>query len=91
MGVADAIPRGTQPVPEDLLMCHPAQSGGLNTELKADMVFFETHGGGAVFSVGSVAYPGALIWNGGDNAASRLTGNVLDRFLDPTPFQVPGS
>lgn len=89
IAVADGLPSNTQPVPEDLLMCHPAQSGGLNPELCAQMVFFETRGGGAVFAASSVAYAGAMIWNGGDNSVSRLTGNVLRRFLDPLPFEYP--
>lgn len=44
---------------------------------------------GAVFSVGSMAWVGALL-DGGDGAGrndvARMTANVLARFLDPTPF-----
>jgi N,N-dimethylformamidase len=50
------------------------------------MVFFETPNGGAVWSTGSIAWCGSLSWNGYDNNVSRLTGNVLRRFLDPRPF-----
>jgi len=57
--------------------------------VRADMVFFETPGGGAVFSVGSITYCGALPYNGYRNNVARLTTNVLRRFLDPAPFPPP--
>lgn len=59
-------------------------------QIRADMVFFECPNGGAVFSTGSIAYVGSLSHDGYDNAIARLTGNVLRRFLDPTPFPMPG-
>ena len=55
----------------------------------ADMTFFETFGGGAVFSVGSMTYAGSLMVNGGDTVLSRLTANVVRRFADPAPFRIP--
>jgi len=55
----------------------------------ASIVFFETKSGGAVFSVGSMAYIGALNHNGFDNDIARITTNVLNRFSDPKPFQAP--
>ncbi len=57
--------------------------------IRADIVFFETPGGGAVFSVGSIAWSGSLSWNNYDNNIERITRNVLKRFTDPTPFQMP--
>ena len=57
--------------------------------LRADIVFFETPGGGAVFSVGSIAWSGSLSWNDYDNNIERITRNVLTRFVDPTPFKMP--
>ncbi|MBJ3776755.1 LamG domain-containing protein [Acuticoccus mangrovi] len=57
--------------------------------VRADMVFFEVPGGGAVFSVGSIGYAGSLAHAGYDNPIARLTGNVLARFRDPTPFKMP--
>ena len=50
--------------------------------LRADMVYFEVEGGGAVFSTGSITFCGSLPWNGFDNNISTLLGNVMDRFLD---------
>jgi N,N-dimethylformamidase len=57
----------------------------------ADMVFFETPDGGAVFSVGSMAWPGALSHNAYDNDVARITANVLRRFSDETPFRFDAS
>jgi len=51
--------------------------------------FFETESGGAVFSVGSIAWAGSLAHNGFENNVARITGNVLTRFLEPEAFQVP--
>ena len=58
-------------------------------KIRADMVFFETPGGGAVFSVGSIAWSGSLGNNGYDNNVAAVTGNVLRRFMDPEPFAIP--
>lgn len=55
----------------------------------ASLVFFETPSGGAVFSVGSMAYIGALNHNTFDNDIARITTNVLRRFTDPRPFKTP--
>jgi len=55
--------------------------------LIADMVFFETPNGGAVFSVGSMSWITSLLWNNTDNNVSRITENVVRRFMDPAPFQ----
>jgi hypothetical protein len=57
-----------------------------SARVRADIVFFETAAGGAVFSTGSIAWCCALSHNGYHNNVSRLTGNVLRRFLDPKPF-----
>ena len=57
--------------------------------IRADMTFFETPAGGAVFSTGSITYCGSLLTNGGDNDVSRLTENVFRRFVDPAPFTMP--
>jgi N,N-dimethylformamidase len=57
----------------------------------ADMTFFETAAGGAVFSVGSMTYAGSLMIDGGTSLLGRLTANVVRRFADPTPFVLPPS
>ncbi len=57
--------------------------------IHADMVFFETWSGGAVFSTGSIAWAGSLSHEGYGNNVARISGNVLRRFLDPEPFRAP--
>ena len=56
---------------------------------RADMVFFETTSGGAVFSTGSISYAGSLSVNDYNNDIETMTRNVLDRFADGTPFEFP--
>ncbi len=66
---------------------HPVHVPGTDIDLSrpisSDMVYFETPRGGAVFSVGSIAYLGALSHNDYDNNVSRVTENVLRRFSAP--------
>ena len=57
--------------------------------VRADMVFYETPNGGAVFSVGSISWFGALARDGYDNDIARITANVVRRFADPEPFDPP--
>ena len=68
----------------------PVTDPGQPDRIRADMVFFETPGGGAVFSAGSIAWSGSLSYNGYDNNAAAVSRNVLRRFLDPAPFEMPG-
>lgn len=52
---------------------------GLNPEEGgAEMVYHAPGGGGAVFSVGSITWPASVLV---DEAVSRITRNVLERFL----------
>ena len=53
---------------------------------RADVVFFETAAGGAVFSAGSIAWAQRLE---DDPDVAAITSNVLRRFMDPTPFAWP--
>ena len=48
--------------------------------VRSDMVYYETSGGGAVFSVGSINWYSSLAWDGYDNNVARLTSNVLREF-----------
>jgi len=77
-------------VAEEVRIPHGAANAVQNPDICADITFFETPGGGAVFSTGSIAYAGSLSWNVFDNNIARLTTNVLRRFADPTPFPFPG-
>ena len=74
------------PSPETMPYLHPAMSGDENPQVRADMVFFEGPRGGAVFSTGSIAWATSLCHRGGANNVSRITANVLRRFLDAAPF-----
>ncbi len=74
--------------PEEFVTNFRFQDGPNHPDVRADMVFYETPRGGAVFSVGSIAWPMSLAHNGGDNNVSRITGNVLRRFLEPKAFWV---
>ena len=52
---------------------------GINPEEGgAEIVLHEPEGGGAVFSVGSISYPASILV---DEQVSRITKNVIERFL----------
>jgi N,N-dimethylformamidase len=68
---------------------HMSQTDLQGAKVRADMIFFETPAGGAVFSTGSISYAGSLSHNNFDNDIARITSNVLNRFLDETPFEYP--
>jgi N,N-dimethylformamidase len=73
-------------VPEEVTSTIPAVSGVDCANVRAELAFFETPEGGAVFSTGSIAWAGALNHEAGRNNVSRITGNVLRRFLDRMKF-----
>jgi len=74
------------PYPPGFPIMVPGQGGTESPRVRADMVFLTTPGGGAVFSVGSINWLGSLGWNKYSNNVSRVTENVLRRFLNPNPF-----
>jgi len=76
-------------VTEDILMPNPGISADFNESLHAEMVFFETHAGGAVFSVGSIQWAASLAHSGFDNNIARISTNVLRRFLSSEAFVAP--
>lgn len=54
---------------------------GTQTDLiRSDMVYYETSGGGAVFSVGSISWYCGLGWNNYQNDIAIITENVIKRF-----------
>jgi N,N-dimethylformamidase len=73
---------------EDVTTADSQQGGTVSELVRSDVVFFETPAGGAVFSVGSIAWCGALREAGEETPAGRMTWNVLSRFLDETPFGI---
>ncbi len=69
-------------VPEEQLTHITNWAGVPNEELiRADMTYFETPSGGAVFSTGSITFCGSLPFNDFDNNISTLLSNVFNRFL----------
>jgi N,N-dimethylformamidase len=58
-------------------------------KVRSDLVFFECPNGGAVFSTGSITWGASLGHDDFDNNVSRITENVLRRFLEETPFEYP--
>lgn len=70
------------PVVEDHLEMSPIVVKAMEKNLRADMVYFETPNDGGVFSVGSMTWCSSLAHNGYDNNVSRITENVLRRFME---------
>jgi N,N-dimethylformamidase beta subunit-like protein/concanavalin A-like lectin/glucanase superfamily protein len=71
---------------EDVTTADSQQGGTVSELVRSDVVFFETPADGAVFSVGSIAWCGALRDAGEETPVGRMTWNVLSRFLDEKPF-----
>ncbi|MDJ0777693.1 MAG: N,N-dimethylformamidase [Gammaproteobacteria bacterium] len=76
-------------VPDEIGFHHVAMDGVQSPRVRADMTFFETPGGGAVFSVGSIAWGASLPHNGYDNNVARISSNVIARFLEDEGFEGP--
>ena len=72
-----------QHVVEEVLESDGAQGGTTNPLVHADMVLIAYPNGGAVFSVGSVCWCGSLSHNDYKNDISKITENVVMRFLEP--------
>lgn len=86
LATATGFPDGFQHVVEEVLSSNSQQGGTVNPLVKADLVFFETPNGGAVFSTGSIGWCGALSHDDYENNVSRITGNVLKRFASEDPI-----
>ncbi|MBZ9772436.1 N,N-dimethylformamidase beta subunit family domain-containing protein [Mesorhizobium sp. CO1-1-8] len=72
-----------QIVNEDVCIPMPKQDGSTRPDrVRSDMVYIPIGGGGGVFSVGSIAFAGAIAWNGFDNNVARLVNNVLRKFVE---------
>jgi N,N-dimethylformamidase len=71
---------------EELGFTYPGTAASENAAVHADMVFYETPNGGGVFSTGSIAWAGSLSHDNYENNVSRISANVLNRFLDSTPL-----
>lgn len=82
-GFSDAY-QGTT---EDILAADSRQGGTISPLVRADMTFSALPSGGAVFSVGSISWCGALAGAVGNNTVARVTTNVIDRMSSPEPFK----
>ena len=78
---ADGFSDSYQGTVEDVLTADSRQGGSVSPLVRSDIVFVPLPAGGAVFSVGSIAWCGALAADGGKNPVARLTYNALARFL----------
>jgi N,N-dimethylformamidase len=70
-----------QHVIEEVLYMDGSHGGSINPLVRGDLTYFEGPKGGGVFSVGSISWCGSLSHNNYDNNVSRITKNVLDRFV----------
>jgi N,N-dimethylformamidase len=67
----------------------PQVDGEPHRFVRSDMAYLEYPNGGAVFSVGSIAWRGGIAYNAYDNTVARVTGNVLRRFADRPQGESP--
>jgi len=58
---------------------------------RADLVYFETPNGGAMFSTGSITWISSTLENDFDNDVATITRNVIRRFIDKEPFTSPAA
>lgn len=89
LATSEGLGAGALPTPEEFRTMVDGLDGTQNALVRADMVFFETANGGAVFASGSITYGMSLGYNDYDNNISTITLNVVRRFLDPRPFPMP--
>jgi N,N-dimethylformamidase len=83
---ATGFSEGYQYVVEELNQSDSLESGTVNPLVEADMAYTKFLGGGAVFTVGSIAWDSSLLFNNSDNDVSRITGNVLTQFASAAPL-----
>jgi N,N-dimethylformamidase len=68
------------PVIEDFDQLSSDFMAGVFPTVRADLAYFETPNGGAVFSTGAITWMGSLSHNNYANNVSRITENVLRKF-----------
>ena len=74
------------------LLSHLATLNGERPKdlIRAEIIYFETAAGGAVFSTGSITFCGSLSCNKYDNNISRMLENVLRRFSGIPALAIAG-
>jgi N,N-dimethylformamidase len=83
LATSEGLTEGYQRCVEEILFTVPGTNALCDPLVRADVVYHVKAGGGAVFAAGSIAWTGAL---GVDRDVSRITRNVLERFVDPAPL-----
>jgi N,N-dimethylformamidase len=86
LATAAGFPDDYQHVVEEVEGSDSKQGGSVNPLVRADMTFYETPNGGAVFSAGSMCWCACLSANTYKNSVSQITRNVIERFIEPKPF-----
>ena len=76
-------------VSEEITYAFPGRGGTQDSQVRADIVFFNTSHNGACLSIGSIAWSSALPINNGDNNVGQLMRNVIDAFS--SEGELPGS
>ena len=76
----EEVKMSTAPISVHYTPASPAEHG------QADLVFFETPNGGAMFSTGSITWMSSTPEKNYDNDVAKITNNVLTRFLDSKQF-----
>ncbi|KAH7250799.1 hypothetical protein MRS44_000059 [Fusarium solani] len=66
---------------EELIFPMIGTLGSTSPLVRSDMVYYETNGGGSVFSVGSINWNNSLAWDGYQNDVAQITENVIREFL----------
>jgi N,N-dimethylformamidase len=74
-------------VPEEQFFPHAGMNGIEHPRIRADLVYFTTPEGGAVFSASSMTWCGSLPVRNGDNNVARMTANILRRFAADEPVE----
>jgi N,N-dimethylformamidase len=83
LATSEGLTEGYQRCVEEILFTVPGANALCDPHVRADVVYHVKVGGGAVFATGSIAWTAAL---GIDDGVSRITRNVLARFVDPAPL-----
>ncbi|MEI5997920.1 LamG domain-containing protein [Paraburkholderia bengalensis] len=66
---------------DEIFYMQPGLTGTYDHRIRADMTYFDTKAGGAVFATGAISFGQALPINDFDNNISRLVRNVTMAFL----------
>ncbi|MEV8637086.1 N,N-dimethylformamidase beta subunit family domain-containing protein [Streptosporangium sp. NPDC051023] len=81
LATSEGLLDGYQFAVEELTGTHPGHGASEDPDVRSDLVYFRTRGGGSVFATGSISFSGGLSAHGYDNGVSKITRNVLDHWL----------